>query len=498
MTTRPVSAIIIGSGFAGLGAAIRLQQEGFDDLVILERNDSVAGTWRDNTYPGAACDVPSHLYSLSFEPKADWSHAFAYGSEIREYLEELTDRHDLRRKIVFGATVDHAEFDESRARWHVRTEDGRTFDADALICGVGALKDPRWPDIPGQDTFEGVAFHSAQWPADTDLSGKRVGVIGTGASAIQFIPEVAEQAGRLTVFQRNAPWVLPRPQREYGRIEQALHRFPPYRLAHRLSIFARQELLYFSFHGNPAIRKSVVGKAQRNLDDNVADPRLKAELAAEYEIGCKRVGVHSEYYQAFARNTVDLVTDPIAEITSAGVRLQTGEEVELDVLVYGTGFTTTRMVGEMDIVGLGGAKLREQWGLRPTAYLGITVPNFPNFFMLYGPNTNLGHNSVLVMIEGAIRYTIKALQHLAGRDLAYLDVRQEALDGFLQEVEDRHGDQVWLSGCTSWYLNEAGENFSLWPGLATEYLWRTRRFEPERYHEVRRHELPAEEAPRVR
>ena len=497
MTKRPVSAIIIGSGFAGLGAAVRLQQEGFDDLVILERGHSVAGTWRDNTYPGAACDVPSHLYSLSFEPKADWSHAYAYGSEIRQYLEELVDRHALRDRIVFGATVAHAEFEEARARWHVTTEDGRRFTADVLVGAVGALKDPRWPDIPGQDRFQGLAFHSAQWP-DVSLCGKRVGVIGTGASAIQFIPEVAREAGSLTVFQRNAPWVLPRPQREYGRISKALHRLTPVRLAHRLFIFARQESLYFSFHGNRFIRRYVENEARKNLDEHVTDPELREKLIAEYEIGCKRVGVHSGYYQAFARDDVDLVTDPIVEITPKGIRLETGEEVELDVLVYGTGFTTTKMVGDMDIVGLDGAKLREVWGLRPTAYLGITVPGFPNFFLLYGPNTNLGHNSVLVMIEGAIRYTLGALRHLADHDLAYLDVHPEALQEFLDEVEDRHGDQVWTSGCTSWYLNEEGENFSLWPGLASEYLWRTRRFDPERYREVRRWELPEKETHDVR
>ena len=492
MTTRPVSAVILGTGFAGIAAAIQLRRIGVTDVVILERGDDIGGTWRDNTYPGAACDVPSHLYSLSFEPKADWSHVFSRQPEIREYLLDVVARHDLRRHVRFGAEVSRARFDEVGNRWVVETADGREFTGEVLFSGVGALKDPAYPSIPGLDRFAGPQMHSSRWRPDVDLAGKRVGVIGTGASAIQFVPELAKVAGSVHVFQRTPPWITPRPDRPYtDREKRAFARVPGRRLLHRARLYAQQEALFPAFRGNELFGKLVRSQARGHLEKQVTDPGLREQLSPDYHIGCKRVLVSDDYYPALTQEHVHLVTDPIEEVTENSVRLRGGGEVEVDVLVYGTGFTVSEPLGSMDIIGLDGAKLQQVWGDRPAAYLGVTVPGFPNLYLLLGPNTGLGHNSVVSMIEGSLRHALHLVARLRDRDLAWIDLQPEALQGFLDELAQRHEGLVWASGCRSWYINDDGYNATLWPGTLAEYLWRTRRVDWDDYREVRRYETAA-------
>lgn len=482
------SVAIIGSGFAGLGMAIRLRDAGIDDFVILERDSDVGGTWRDNTYPGAACDIPSHLYSLSFAPKRDWTRAYPSQPEIWEYLRGLVDRFHLRDRIRFGVHVVHAEWDEGAHVWHLATADGAAFTADVVVSGIGSLRDPAIPAFPGRDEFAGAHFHTCRWDHGVDLTDKRVGVIGTGASAIQVVPEIAEQVAHLTVFQRTAPWVVPSRDRPYAPWERTLYRrVPGLARLNRTLTYLQKELRYPLVFARRELPVRIAERYLRAwLAEHVPDQQLREAVTPDFRLGCKRVAISNDWYPTLQRDDVTLETTSIDRFVSDGVVLADGRRIDLDVVVYGTGFRASRPLGSMEVIGRAGRQLSEYWGPRPTAHLGVSVPGFPNMFALLGPNTGLGHNSVVIMAEAQIDYVLGALAALRDDpDLDALDVRQEVHDAFVAEVDRRHQGQTWASGCHSWYLNEDGDNFAVWPGSTLEYRRRLRRFDRENYHEIR-------------
>ena len=480
-----VTVCILGSGFAGLGAAARLRASGIEDVVVLERADSVGGTWRDNTYPGCACDIPSHLYSFSFAPNADWTHTYARQPEIRAYLERTTTTLGLRESLRFGASVSSCRFDPGTGRWTIEAEDGRQWTARFLIAGVGALRDPRVPPLPGRDTFTGRSFHSSRWDHEVDLAGKRVAVVGTGASAIQVVPAIAETAAEVHIFQRTPPWVVPRRDRAWTRLERAMFRSVPGLMrALRASIFWRHDVRYaLAFRQRGPMARAFEQLLRWSIHRAVTDPLLRERVTPDYSPGCKRILISSDWYPALQRPDVHLHDGGARAIEPEAVVAADGTRIPCEVLVWCTGFRVDDPLGGLRIEGLDGQDLRTTWGDRPRAHLGVTVPGFPNAFLLLGPNTALGHNSVVVMIEAQVEYTLQAIREaVSAGPQAWLDVRSECLDAFIDEVDQRLGGQVWQGGCHSWYLNDKGENFTIWPASAAAYVRRMRRFDPADFH----------------
>ncbi len=480
-----VRILIIGSGFGGLGAALRLRADGHDDITILERASTVGGTWRDNTYPGAACDIPSHLYSLEVAANPDWSRAYPRQPEIQAYLERLTDERDLRRLIRFDREVTSAVFDEATTTWTVTTSDGEVHEADVLISAIGALKDPAFPDIAGRETFAGPQMHSSRWDHTVELTGKRVGVVGTGASAIQFVPEIASDAAEVHLFQRTPPWIIPRRDRPYLAVEKWLfRRFPRWQRLYRALMYWRKESRFGGFtRDNPFIRVMQLW-SRLNMARSIRDPQLRRALTPDYQMGCKRILISNDYYPALARPNVAVHTGGVDRITPTGVVTGEGEEVDVDVLIYGTGFTVHDPLGDMDVRGRGGRVLGAWWGERPSAYLGITVPGFPNLYLIGGPNTGTGHQSVIHMAESAFEYVADAIRLLQSSDTRAFDLREDVHDRFVAEMDERSAGMVWTSGCASWYLANGGVNYTLWPAPTYEYRRRTRRFDVAAYTEL--------------
>lgn len=475
------SVAILGSGFSGLAMAVELSRAGIDDYVVLERAGALGGTWRDNHYPGCACDVPSHLYSFSFAPKADWSHVFAPQAEIRAYLEQVADDFDVRRRIRFHQEVVEAVWDDARARWTLRTRAGDAITADAVVFGIGALSNPAIPALPGIERFTGVQFHSARWDHGADLAGKRVAVIGTGASAIQFVPAIQPQVERLYLLQRTPPWVLPRPDRAYtAREQRAFAAVPGLRWLYRQSIYARLEGRVVGFE-HPRLMDFVAREGRRHLERAVSDPALRELLTPRYKPGCKRILMSNDYYPALAQPNVEVLGDAVAEVGERAITLASGRTLEVDALLYGTGFTVHDYLAGMRVVGRDGEELGARWQAGAQAYLGTTVSGFPNLFMLMGPNTGLGHNSMVVMIEGQARHARQAIELLHRGDVAALEPRREVQDAYNAWLADRSATTVWQSGCASWYLHESGANTTLWPGFATAFRARTARLRPGDY-----------------
>jgi cation diffusion facilitator CzcD-associated flavoprotein CzcO len=474
---------IVGAGFSGLCMGMKLQQAGLGSFVILEKADEVGGTWRENTYPGCACDVQSHLYSYSFEGNPSWSHKFAPWHEILDYMLRVTEKHGLRSHIRFGHKVDRAVFDEKEGLWRIHSEHGATITARAFILGTGPLHVPLIPQIPGLETFRGKTFHSAQWAHDYDLRGKRVASIGTGASAIQYLPEIAPEVAQLYVFQRSAPWVLPKPDRAYTELERLLFRLSPrLRKLHRGWLYVRNEARVLPIM-NPPLARMLERGAKLYLRNTIEDPALVEKLTPDYTIGCKRVLLSNNYYQVFNRSNVELVTDTLTEIRESSVVSSDGVERPVDAIIFGTGFHADPRdyLGALTIQGLGGQSLLTRWANGAEAHLGISVTGFPNMFELVGPNAGLGHNSLLYMIESQVRYIIECLKLLEEKNAKYMDVRPEVLARFNQELERRLEDTVWASGCKSWYTQEDGKNIALWPGFSFRYRARTRHVNPEHY-----------------
>lgn len=479
------SIIIIGAGFGGLGIALELRRAGLDNFTILERATDLGGVWRENTYPGAACDVPSPLYSWSYEPKSDWPRRFSEQRDIHDYMRGVADRHGLRRFIRFGTEVTDAEFDERTGQWTVRTADGTQLTADILVPAVGQLSRPALPNIPGIDTFAGPAFHSAEWDHDVDLTGKRIACIGTGASAIQYIPRIQPAAGHLTLFQRSAAWVLPKADVEYSAVHHALFKyFPPSRLAERFAIWSIFELLALGLTDIPSIKTPVIALADRHREKQVPDPELRAKLTPDYAAGCKRGLFSNEYFPALAQPNVTVETTAIEAITPTGIRTADGVEHDVDVIIFGTGFKGTEFLAPINIYGLGGRKLADVWGDEGArAYLGLSVPGFPNLFMMYGPNTNVGAGSIIYMLESQARYIRQVVQYLADRPGRYLAARPAAEQRWDDWLQKRLKDTPW-NFCSSWYRNASGRITNNWPGATVLYRWKTRTFDPVDYDEA--------------
>ncbi len=477
-----LSAIIIGSGYGGIGAAIALQRAGVTDFTVLERSDAVGGVWRDNTYPGAACDVPSHLYSYSFAQRPDWSAVYPRQPEILDYLQGVAADFGVTRHVVTGANATRATFDEDAAAWTVETEDGRTFTADILVGATGQLSNPVTPNLPGRADFAGPQFHTAQWDHDVDLAGKRVGLIGTGASAIQVGPAVVDEVDRLVVFQRSSPWAIYRPNKEFSPRQQALMRRVPAigRLIRLLFWWFAEWRTKVGFREDYRFAAQWSRAVERRIEKAVPDPEVRAKVIPDYRFGCKRILFSNDWYPLFARDDVDLVHGGVASVTPTGVITRDGEAIDLDVLVWATGFDTMGFLKGIEVVGRDGLTLHGAWGREPSAYLGITVPDFPNLFLVYGPNTNLGSNSIVAMIEQQMAHLQGAVEHLHRTRAATLEVRPEVATRFRDEMHERQRDLVWGS-CESWYLNDEGYSPTNWPGTVGEYRRRTATFDPADY-----------------
>jgi len=495
MHERSPSIAIIGAGYGGLGAAHYLKRAGLTNLTILEKSNDVGGVWRENTYPGAACDVPSHLYSFSFEPTYGWSRRFPPQPEILDYLRHCAAKHDLVRHIRFGSEVERAHFDPDGGVWTIELRGGGTHKANVLISAVGQLHRPFVPEIPGRERFGGPAFHSARWDHGCALAGKRVGVIGTGASAAQLVPAIAGEVAKLTVFQRSPAWIWPKGDRAFTPLERSLLRtLPSIQRVDRARIFGVVEGLGLA--GHPAMptyglaRKLYESISKRMLREQVPDPELRAKLTPDYPMGCKRVLLTNDWLPALSRPNVEVVTDAIDAMTETGVRTADGTHRDLDVVIYGTGFAATDFLAPMDIRGVHGHSLRESWRGLPNAYLGMTVAGFPNFFILYGPNTNLGAGSIIYMLERQARYVTQCVERLAREDRLYVDVLPEVQRAYQEEMRRRSALTVFESGCHSWYAVD-GVNTNNWIGSMLEYGLRTRAPRWRDFREVGRVEAPA-------
>ncbi|ASW55002.1 NAD(P)/FAD-dependent oxidoreductase [Plantactinospora sp. KBS50] len=478
-----VRIAVLGAGFGGIGTAIRLRQRGYRDFLVFDRGTEVGGTWRDNTYPGCACDVPSHMYSLSFAPNPDWSRSFSAQPEIWAYLRDCVDRFDLRTHLRLGHEVTGARWDGQTGRWLVDTSGG-PYRAEFLVLAGGPLSEPALPDLPGLAGFAGEVFHSARWRHDLDLTGRRVAVVGTGASAIQFIPRIAPRVDRLYVFQRTPPWVLPRADRAIRDWERRLFRAVPVtrRLA-RAGVYWSRELAATAFL-RPAVMRAAQTLARRHLRAAVPDPRLRARLTPHYTMGCKRVLLSNDYYPALTRANVELVSEAIGEIRPAGVGTVDGATREVDTIIFGTGFSVTEPPVADLVRGRDGRSLREAWGASMRAYRGSTVTGFPNLVLLLGPNTGLGHNSVVFMIESQLDHLLGVLR-LSERLGAPVEPTPAAQDAFVAAVDRRMRHTVWTSGgCRSWYLDATGRNSTLWPGYTWTYWLRNRRLDRHAYRPV--------------
>jgi cation diffusion facilitator CzcD-associated flavoprotein CzcO len=475
---------IIGAGFGGLGAAIRLRQAGVPDFLVFEKADEVGGTWQANTYPGCACDVPSHLYSFSFALNPDWSDTFSGQPEIWDYLRRCVDRFGIRPHLRLGHTVLAAGWDEPAQRWRIETSRG-VFTARALISATGPLSEPSIPDIRGLDSFQGTVFHSARWRGEHDLTGRRAAVVGTGASAIQFIPEIARRVAALTVFQRTPPWVMPRRTRPISRLERGVYRAVPgaQRLARTAIYWGREALAVGFLH--PRLGRAAQAIAARHLHRQLPDPALRAKLTPAYAMGCKRVLLSNDYYPALARDNVDVVVEPIREVLPNGIVTADGVEHEVDTIIFGTGFHVTDPSVARHIRGRDGRTLADAWTPAMRAYLGTTVAGFPNLFLLLGPNTGLGHTSVVLMIESQLAHITAALRHLRRTGLAAIEPAPEAQRRYADWVDTKMATTVWsVGGCRSWYLDANGHNSTIWPGFATGFRHRLRRFRAADYRPV--------------
>jgi len=476
-----VQIAIVGGGFGGLGAAIRLKQAGFDDVVILERADEVGGVWRDNSYPGCACDVQSHLYSFSFALNPGWSRSYSERPEIWAYLRRCAEDFGLLPHLRLGHELLTAAWDATCSRWQLTTSQG-PFSAAVLILGSGGLSEPAIPALPGLDRFQGRLFHTARWDHSYDLAGKQVAVIGTGASAIQLIPAIQPQVARLAVFQRSAPWVLPRNERDFTLAERRLfERFPPLRRMLRGQIYATRELLVLGFR-HPWLMRRLQQGVLRQLERSVPDPILRAKLTPHYTMGCKRVLRSDDYLLAIQRPNVELITERIAELRAGSIVTADGAERPVDAIILGTGFQVTSQPIARQVRGRDGRTLAEHWGASPQAHLGTAVVGFPNLFILQGPNTGLGHSSVLIMIERQIELIVATLRHMRQRGLATVEPRPAAQAAFVAEVDHAMRGTVWTTGgCKSWYLDATGRNSTLWPGFTWQFHRRLRRFNPNEF-----------------
>jgi cation diffusion facilitator CzcD-associated flavoprotein CzcO len=477
-----VRVAVVGAGLGGIGAAIRLRRAGVTDLLILERATAVGGTWRDNTYPGCACDVPSHLYSFSFAPNPRWSHSFSRQPEIWRYTEEVTDRHGLRDRLALGTEVIRAGWDAGAARWRLETSRGE-LTADVLVCAAGPLSEPSLPDVPGLADFAGEVFHSARWNHSYDLEGKRVAVVGTGASAIQIVPRIQPEVRRLVLFQRTPAWIVPRRDRRITEFEKRLYRQVPaaQRLA-RLGIYLSRESMVGGFTKRPAILKAAQRMALRNLARSVPDEGLRAKLTPDYVMGCKRILISSDFYPALRRPNVQVVASGLAKVDGNTLTAKDGTTCEADAIILATGFHAVDAPIAERLYGADGRSLAQAWDGDMRALRGTTIAGFPNLCMVIGPNTGLGHNSMIYMIESQLNYIADYLATLDRTGAAALSATPAAQQAWCDDIERRMGPTVWTTGgCVSWYLNAAGRNPTLWPRTTIAFRRATRHLDPAEY-----------------
>ncbi len=473
---------IVGAGPGGLGLAIALAESGRRDFVLLEATDGVGGTWRVNTYPGAACDVPSHLYSYSFALKPDWTKTYATQPEILRYFEDCAERFGLGPHLRPGARIEAARWDEARRRWVVTDSAGRVYEADVLVSAIGTFTTPSFPDIEGLDSFAGPSFHSARWEHQHDLAGRRVAVIGTGASAAQIVPELAKVCSRVDVYQRTPQWILPRKDVVFSEEEKERFARDPEAMA------KHREEIFWGFEDNIAFRIDDDGAAglealaRSHIDYRITDEELKAKLMPDYPFGCKRTLVCSDFYKALLRDNVELVNDPIDHVTPGGVVSVDGTERPTDAIVLATGFKATEYLEGIEVAGLGGRRLHEDWSEAAHAYLGLTVSGYPNFFMLYGPNTNQGGNSIIVILEAQAGYVVGALNALEGEGIDALVVRRPVMDAYNRELAEALAGTLWQqNGCRSYFKNANGHIVTQLPQTSLWYAERTREFRTEEY-----------------
>jgi cation diffusion facilitator CzcD-associated flavoprotein CzcO len=487
LSTEPqldTDVVIVGAGFGGLGMAMQLKRTN-TSFIVLERAAELGGTWRDNIYPGCACDIPAMLYSFSFADSTRWSRIFAQQPEILAYLKRTAKKRRIKEHIRFKSELSEARFDDGTGTWAITLTDGTVLRSRFLVAAIGPLNKPNFAGIPGRERFAGPSFHSSQWDYSVDLSAKNVVVIGTGASAIQFIPQIAPQAGRLTIFQRTAPWIIPRGDAPVGPVRTLARRLiPPYAWLVRKTIYWVLELRALGFVVNPKLLEKSEQDMRRFIDRSVAQPELRAKVTPAHRAGCKRILLSDDYYPALQRPNVELLAQGVAEIRSHSVVAADGREVPADAIVFGTGFRATDGILPLRVFGAGGVELNDEWRDGMRAYLGTSVAGFPNFFMVIGPNTGLGHNSMIFMMEAQYRYILGAIAHLERTKARALDVKPSVMRFFNDEVQRRLKGTVWETGCSSWYQDARGKNVSLWPGFTFAFRRRTARFDPGRYRAV--------------
>lgn len=475
---------IVGTGFSGLGMAIKLKQNGENDFIVFEKEGGVGGTWRVNHYPGCACDVPSHLYSFSFAPNPNWSRMFAPQPEIKRYLEYCAERYDIMPHVRLNNAVASARWDDASELWLVTDQSGKQYSAEILVAGAGGLSVPAYPNIPGLDTFKGKAFHSQDWDHDYDLRGKRVAVIGTGASAIQFVPEVQKQAAHMALFQRTPPWILSKPDRAMKAAEKLLFkRFPAAQRALRDAIYWSLESRVIGMLINPKLMTIAKRWALNHIRKQISDPELRKKVTPDYTIGCKRILMSDNYYPALDQANVDVITTGIQQVTADSVVTVDGKKHLVDAIIYGTGFKATDPMPKGLFFGRGGVDIVDTWPEGPEAYKGTTVSGFPNFFILMGPNTGLGHNSMVYMIESQVNYVMSALKFMQKKRIKQVDVAAKAQASYNAEIQNKLQGSVWNDGgCQSWYIHPvSGKNVTLWPGFTWQFRQQTRRFDAGAY-----------------
>ncbi len=481
MKTEHHRVVVIGAGIAGVGLGVRLLEAGTDDFVICERNESVGGTWYEHTYPGCGCDIPTHLYSYSFARNPDWSRFFPKQAEILEYVRNTADERGVTPHIRFGCEMELSEWDEERGVWRLRTSEGE-MTCDVLVSAIGATAEPDEPDIPGLEDYGGHRFHSARWDHDHDLAGERVAVIGTGPAAAQFVPRIQREVGHLSVFQRTPPWVVPHPDRKVSDVERAVYRFvPALQDLQRNVLFGIYEACGVGFRGRTELIAPIEAIGRAHLRRQVRDPELREKLTPRYRFGCKRPILSNTYYPALAAFNSEVVTDPIERVTKAGIVTADGTEHRADTIISAVGYRYNRSLLVERVVGVGGRSLGDVWDRSPRAYLGTTVPAFPNMFILLGPNS-IGINSVIYSLESQFNYVIGALESMSDRGARRIEVQPQALDEFVADVDRRSEGSVWThGGCDAYYTDDEGRNFAIYPGFAAGFRRRARRFDPAAY-----------------
>jgi len=479
------SAVIIGAGFSGLCMAIKLKEKGIDDIIILEKAMEVGGTWRENTYPGAECDIPSALYSYSFEQYPHWKYKWSHQPQILDYLKHCAKKYDLYRHIIFDQTLSSAHWEGDH--WVIETSSDDTYKTKSFVIAVGQLHHLNLPNIEGKEAFKGDSFHSAQWDHSVPLKDKTIGVIGNAASAVQFIPQIAKEAKEVVVYQRSANWMLPKQDRLYREWEKKLvGRLPILLRIYRLRLWLLGGGLFFLMKsGHNQLRKVYERKTIKYIKQYINDPDLVAALTPDYPMGARRILFSDDYYETLSQSHVRLENIPINQITNTGIVTTDGHLQELDLIVYGTGFKTNPFLSELDIIGKDKLSIREAWSNGPKNYLGMTVYGFPNMYLMYGPNTNLGHNSIIIMSEAQAKYISQCLSYIKNNKLTALEIRKEKFEEYYQGIQKRLDHMIWANIDKSWYKSANGDIPNNWPGRTMEYIRRTKKVAFDHYHMLR-------------